>query len=75
MTKNKHFSIGINKKDKGVAQVFGTLLFLILVLTIASALYVTLYGYNENVQQATNIEAARVQEQIILSNLTKFGKT
>ena len=70
MTKTKHFSIGINKKDKGVAQVFGTLLFLILVLTIASALYVTLYGYNENVQQATNIEAARVQEQIILSNLT-----
>ena len=70
MTKTKHFSIGINKKDKGVAQVFGTLLFLILVLTIASALYVTLYGYNDNVQQATNIEAARVQEQIILSNLT-----
>ena len=44
----------IRSNKKGLSTVFGVLLFLILISAIASSLYVTLYRYNDNIQEGDN---------------------
>jgi len=52
--------------NKGVSTVFGSILFLILVLTLASILFFALYRYNQLVQGSIILEQERMQEKIVL---------
>lgn len=58
------------RSNKGVSTVIGTIFFLILVITIISVLFVSLYRYNDNVIQAISTEEIRAQEKIALTKLT-----
>jgi hypothetical protein len=58
------------RKNKGVSTVFGSILFMILVITLASILFVTLYRYNEAAQASIQLEEKRTQEKMILLSLT-----
>jgi len=61
----------LNKlKNKGVSTVFGSILFIILVITLASTLFFTLYRYNHSVQESIKLEEERMQERIVLCALT-----
>ena len=55
---------------RAISNVFGSVLFLILVLTVASILFITLYRFNFSVQEAFTVEEERLQERISLSRLT-----
>ena len=52
--------------NKGASTVFGSILFLILVLTLASILFFALYRYNQLVQGSIILEQERMQEHIVL---------
>jgi hypothetical protein len=58
------------QKNKGIASVFGTVLFLILVLTLASLLFLSLYSYEEKAEESISIEEQRVQEKIVLLSIS-----
>lgn len=58
------------RRNRGLSTVLGSVLFLILIASISSALLISLSRYNDSVQQATNTAVTRTQEQIVLSNLT-----
>ena len=55
--------------NKGASTVFGSILFLILVLTLASILFFALYRYNKLVQGSIILEQERMQEKIVLYSL------
>jgi PKD repeat protein len=55
--------------NKGVATVYGTVLLVILVVTLASLLFVGLSRYNQMVQGALTLEDERLQEEIALQSL------
>ncbi len=59
----------IERKNKGIASIFGSILILVLVLTIASALFLSLYRYEEKAQESISVEEQRVQEKIVLLSL------
>jgi len=55
--------------NKGISTIFGSILLIILVLTVASILFLTLYKYNHSVQGAIRVEEERMQEKIVLCRL------
>jgi PKD repeat protein len=55
--------------NKGTSTVFGSILLIILVLTLASILFLTLYKHNESVREAISLEEERKQERIVLCGL------
>jgi PKD repeat protein len=55
--------------NKGTSTVFGSILLIILVLTLASILFLTLYKHNNSVQEAISLEEERKQERIVLCAL------
>jgi len=55
--------------NKGASTVFGSILFLILVLTLASILFFALYRYNQLVQGSIILEQERMQENIVLYSI------
>jgi len=60
----------LNKlENKGVSTVFGSILFVILIITLASTLFFTLYKYNHSVQEPIRLEEERMQEKIVLCAL------
>jgi PKD repeat protein len=59
----------IIRNNKGVATVYGTVLLVILVVTLASLLFVDLSRYNQMVQGALTLEDERLQEEIALQSL------
>jgi hypothetical protein len=61
------------KSNKGVTTVFGTLLFMIVAIAIASILFIALFQYNNIIQQTTVREDERAQERIVFSNVTLSG--
>ena len=58
------------RENKGVSTVFGSLLLTILLLTLASTLFVALYRHNEAFQQAVDLEEERSQEKIVMVSMT-----
>ncbi len=64
------------KRNSGVSTVVGTVLFMILIFSLASTLFLALSRYNESVQMGEAIEQERAQERIsmiALSNETVAG--
>jgi len=55
--------------NKGISTIFGSILLIILVLTLASIFFLALYRYNHSVQEAIRVEEERMQEKIILYGL------
>ncbi|MDH5451236.1 MAG: PKD domain-containing protein [Candidatus Bathyarchaeota archaeon] len=55
--------------NKGTSTIFGSILLIILVLTLAAVLFLTLYRYNHSVQAAIKFEEERTQERIVLYRL------
>jgi len=55
--------------NKGTSTIFGSILLIILVLTLASILFLTLYRYNHSVKEAIAVEEERMQEKIVLCGL------
>ena len=61
----------LNKRENsGVSSVFGSVLILLLVLTLSSALFLSLYLYEEKSQESITLEEERVQEKITLLSLS-----
>jgi hypothetical protein len=58
------------RRNKGVASVIGSVLMLILVITAASLLFLSLYSYEEKAQESIKVEEERVQEKIVLLALS-----
>ncbi len=56
--------------NKGVSTVVGTILFIILFATLASALFIALSEFNKASQTAINIDQSRNQEKMALKWLT-----
>jgi len=57
------------KGNKGTSTVFGSIYFIILVSTLASILFITLYDYNSSSQTSIKTEEERMQEKIVLCDL------
>jgi len=57
------------KQNKAISTVFGSILFIILAVTVASTLFTALYKYNYSVQEEIRLEEERMQERIVLSAL------
>ena len=55
--------------NKGTSTVFGSIYFIILVSTLASILFITLYDYNYTSQTSIKTEEERMQEKIVLCDL------
>jgi hypothetical protein len=60
----------IKTNKEGVASVFGTVLILLLVLTLASILFLSLASYGEKAQESIDFEEERTQEKISLISLS-----
>ena len=56
-------------ENKGVSTVFGAVLFLILITTLVSTIFVSLYQYDKNAQTALMLEEKRTQEKAIIDAL------
>jgi hypothetical protein len=54
------------RKNRGVSTVFGTILFMILIMMVASTLFLALYRFNSSTQQAVSVEEDRAKERIVL---------
>jgi PKD repeat protein len=52
--------------NKAVSSVFGSILFLILVVTLASILFFALYRYNSLAKESITLEQERMQERVVL---------
>ncbi len=61
--------------NHAVSTVFGTILFMVLIVSVASTLFFALYRYNDNVNQAMSIENERSQEKIVMTALTFVNET
>jgi len=59
--------------NRGISTVFGSILFIILALTLASTLFMVLYRYNYSIQEGIRVEEERMQERIVLSRLDVNG--
>jgi hypothetical protein len=59
-----------NKRKRGISSVFGTLLALILIITVASTLFLAINNYNGDVERAMAIDDARSREKIVMTDLT-----
>lgn len=58
------------RSDSGVSSVFGSVLILMLVVTLASSLFISLYAYEEKAQESIRIEEERTNERITLLSLS-----
>ena len=59
----------LKKNKKGVSTVVGSMLFLIIIIMLASTLFLGLYGYNNSAQEAIILEEARAEEKIVIDEL------
>lgn len=62
-------------ENRGVSTVFGSVFFLLLIVMLASALFIALNNYNDSVKQAIANEDARSQEKIVMTDLVFSGGT
>lgn len=61
----------LNRRGKrGLSSVFGAILFLLLVLTLASTLFLSLYWFEGQAKESIALEEARVQEKIVLLSIS-----
>ena len=60
----------VKRRNRGIASVFGSVLVLLLIITLASILFLSLYTYGEKAQESINLEEERVQEKIVLLALS-----
>jgi len=60
----------VKRRNRGIASVFGAVFILLLVLTVASTLFLSLYLYEEKAQESITLEEERVQEKIVLLSLS-----
>jgi hypothetical protein len=60
----------IKTNNKGVASIIGIVFILLLVLTLASVLLLSLYSYDEKAQESIETEEERVQEKIVITSLS-----
>lgn len=65
----------ISAKNQAVSTVIGTILFLILIVSMASVLFLTIYRYNDSVKQALLTEDTRSQEKIAMTSLKFDNET
>lgn len=63
-------SQSIKRRNRGIASVFGSVFILLLVLTIASTLFLSLYLFEEKAQESITLEEERVQEKVVLLSLS-----
>lgn len=64
----------LNKKGiKGVSTVFGSLLFMLIFITLSSTIFITIYNYHQKNKEAILIEQERVQERIVLRRLNTYS--
>lgn len=66
---------GSKRNNQGIAPVIGIVFVLILVVTLASTLFLSLYSYKEKAQESINLEEERVQEKIVLQSLSTENVT
>lgn len=57
------------QRNKGISTVFGSILFMLIAITLASTLFTALYTYHQETKDAIVIEQERVQERIVLRAL------
>jgi hypothetical protein len=60
----------LEKKNKGIASIFGTVFIFLLVVSLASILFLSLFTYEEKAQESIDLEEERVQERIVLMSLS-----
>ena len=58
------------RKNRGIASVIGVVFILILILTVASTLIISLFNYDKKAQESIELEEERVQEKIALTSLS-----
>ena len=58
------------RERRGLSSVFGVILFLLLVLTLASTLFLSLYWFEGQAKESIALEEARVQEKIVLLSIS-----
>ncbi|MEJ2242426.1 MAG: hypothetical protein P8Y18_09835 [Candidatus Bathyarchaeota archaeon] len=63
----------IQRRNKAVASVIGSVLMLVLVITVASLLFLSLYSYEEKAQESIKVEEERMQEKIVLLSLSTIN--
>jgi hypothetical protein len=59
----------VYRDKRGVSTVFGSMLFLIIIMVTASILFVGLYNHNKATREGTRIEEIRSKEKIVIENL------
>jgi hypothetical protein len=60
----------ITNNENGVSTVFGSMLFLIIIIMLASTLFVALYSYNDTSKEAIKMEELRAKEKIVINELS-----
>ena len=50
------------QRNKGIASVFGSVLILILVLTLSSTLFLSLYAYEQRAEESIAVEEERAHQ-------------
>jgi hypothetical protein len=59
----------LRNNKNGISTVFGSMLFLIIVMVIASTLFIGLYNHNKTTREGTRIEEIRSREKITICDL------
>jgi adhesin/invasin len=63
------------RQNNGVSTVFGSILFILTFILVASTLFYALSNYNENIKASVTLEQTRNQERIILIGMTTYNTT
>ena len=64
MTRKKIRKLIINKN--GFSTVFGSMIFLLIIMVLASTLFLGLYNHNKTTREGTRIEEIRSKEKIVI---------
>jgi len=75
LNKNRQILSRAAERNRALSTVFGTILFMILIVSVAASIFLALYRYNDNVNQAIKIEDARSQEKVVMTALTLINET
>jgi hypothetical protein len=60
----------LERDNRGIASIFGTVFIFLLVFSLASILFLSLFTYEEKAQESIDLEEERVQERIVLISLS-----
>lgn len=64
----------INRSNKGVSTIIGSLLFMILIAMVMSALFIGLYDFETNAKESITNTQIRAQEKIIIDGMQNDSK-